>query len=128
MPRGRLRLVRDEHRRTQHARLHQGDHGRVGADCDLSAAAYAGGEGSRPGHDEFLRAIRLDRTLSADEIAGAGERVETVAGRARKARRALRVHSLRLLLDLMPELLVEFGALSRTRRAAPVLPLARRQP
>ena len=45
-----------------------------------------------------------------------------------KARRALRVHPVRLLLDLMPELLVEHRALSRPRRAAAGLALARRQP
>ena len=35
-----------------------------------------------------------------------------------KARRALRVHPLRLLLDRLPELLVERRPLSRPRRAA----------
>src|SRR5262249_23159745 len=36
----------------------------------------------------------------------------------RKARRALRMHSVRMLQHLVPELLVEPGALSRARRAA----------
>ena len=37
-------------------------------------------------------------------------------GGPRKARRALRVHPVRLLLDLLPQLLVERGSLSGTRR------------
>ena len=43
-----------------------------------------------------------------------------------KARRALRVHPVRLLLDVLPELLVEFRALSRAGRFAAGLPLDRR--
>ena len=45
-----------------------------------------------------------------------------------EARRALRVHPVRLLLDRLPELLVERRALPRPRRAAAGQPLARRQP
>ena len=44
-----------------------------GSVSDLSAAAHAGGQGPRAGHDEFLRAIRVDPALSADEIGDAGE-------------------------------------------------------
>ena len=44
----------------------------------------------------------------------------------REARRALRVHPVRLLLDLLPELLVERRALSRPGRAAAGLSLADR--
>ena len=65
LPRGRLRLLRHEHRRHQHARLHQG-HGRdQGHRQDLSAAAHAGGQGPRAGPDELLRAVRLDRAVAA---------------------------------------------------------------
>lgn len=46
----------------------------------------------------------------------------------REARRPLRVHPVRLLLDLVPELLVEQRALSRTCRAAPGQPLGLRFP
>ena len=74
LPRGRVRLLRDEHRRHQHARLHQG-HGRdQGHDQNLSAAAHAGGEGPGAGHDELLRAIRLDRAVAEDHDAGAARR------------------------------------------------------
>ena len=45
-----------------------------------------------------------------------------------EARRALRVHPVRLLLDLLPELLVELGPLPRSRRAAAGQPLAAGQP
>ena len=54
------------------------------------------------------------------------KRVAAVAGGPREARRPLRVHPLRLLLDLLPELLVERGAVPGSRDAAAVLPLDRR--
>ena len=55
VPRGNLRLLRDEHRRNQYARLHQGherDHRRR---QNLSAAAYGGGQGPGAGYDQLLR-------------------------------------------------------------------------
>ena len=45
LPRGRVRLLRHEHRRRQHARLHQARRRHQGHGEDLSAAAPAGGEG-----------------------------------------------------------------------------------
>ena len=51
-----------------------------------------------------------------------------VARRPREARRALRVHPVRLLLDQLPELLVEQRQVPRPRDPAPGLSLARRQP
>src|SRR5580704_8854335 len=44
----------------------------------------------------------------------------------RKTRRALRMYPLRLLLDILPELLVERRSLSRPRRVVASLPLAHR--
>ena len=40
---------------------------------DLSAAAHAGGEGSRAGSDEILRAACLHRALAEDRLADAAE-------------------------------------------------------
>src|SRR6185369_2885937 len=51
-----------------------------------------------------------------------------VAGGPRQARRSLRVHPLLLLLDQLPELLVERRPLPRPRDPAPGISLARRQP
>ncbi len=48
------------------------------------------------------------------------------AGRPRKTRRTLRMYPVRLLLDIVPELLVERRPLSRPRRIAASLPLAHR--
>src|SRR5215472_11988852 len=48
-----------------------------------------------------------------------------VAGRACQARRLVRMHPLRLLLDLLSVLLVESGAVLGPRGAAPSLSLAR---
>ena len=42
VPRRHLRLVRDEHRRPQHARVHAGERRHPRHDQDLSAAAHAG--------------------------------------------------------------------------------------
>ena len=76
LPRGRLRLLRDEHRRHQHARLHQG-HGRDQRHgADLSAAAHGGGQGPGAGPDELLRAVRLDPAVAADHDADAREGME----------------------------------------------------
>src|SRR4051812_48706954 len=49
--------------------------------------------------------------MAADHIAHAAEGMAAESRRSRKARRTVRVHSLRLLLDVVPELLVEFRAL-----------------
>ena len=76
LPRGRVRLLRHEHRRHEHAGLHQGMRRDRRRGEDLSAAAHAGGEGPRARHDQFLRAIRLDRAVAADQIADAREGVE----------------------------------------------------
>ena len=59
-------------------------------------------------------------------IARAGEGMAAVARGTRQARRALRVHSLRLLLDLLPELLVERRPLPGSGGPASGLSLARR--
>src|SRR5580704_12932269 len=49
-----------------------------------------------------------------------------VATGPRKTRRTLRMYPLRLLLDILPELLVERRSLSRPRRVVASLPLAHR--
>ena len=49
VPRGRVRLVRDEHRRREHARLHQGDGRHRRRDRGPAAAPPAGDQGPGPG-------------------------------------------------------------------------------
>ena len=117
LPRGHLRLLRHEYRRHQYARLHQGDERRQRRGAHLSAAAYGGGEGPGARPHQFLRPARLDRAVAADRVADAAHGMEAEPRRPAEARRALRVHSVRLLLDLVPELLVEFRPLSRPGRA-----------
>lgn len=56
----------------------------------------------------------------------AGPRKPPIARRPQEARRAIRVHPLRLLLDVVPVVLVEQRRVPRPRRAAAVVPLARR--
>ncbi len=57
VPRGHLRLLRDEHQRPEHARLHQGlRRARRRRHPDLSAAAHAGGQG--PGDRPDARSMR----------------------------------------------------------------------
>ena len=60
--------------------------------------------------------------------AAAGPRATAIQGGSGKGRSALGVHSVRLLLDQLPELLVEQRSLPRAGGAAGGLPLDRRQP
>ena len=66
LPRGRLRLVRDEHRRAQHARLHPRHRRGRRAGLDLSPAPPGGDQGPGSGPHDLLRAARLDRALAED--------------------------------------------------------------
>src|SRR6185437_15822358 len=93
-----------------------------------SATAHAGREGPRARHVELLRAVRFDPAMAADDVAHAGEGVEADPRGPPQARRALRMHPVRLLLDLVPELLVERRPLSWTGRALASQSLDQRQP
>ncbi len=129
LPGGHLRLLRDEHHRAQHARVHA-RHRRLqrGPDQDLSAAPHAGAQGPGAGSHELLRPARRHRALAADADRRARDRVAPDARRAQQARRSLRVHPLRLLYDVVPELLVERGPVPRPCGPAPGLSLAHRFP
>ncbi len=81
-----------------------------------------------PDMTQLLRAVRLDRAVAEDADADAREGMEAEPRRPAEARRALRVHPVRLLHHLLPELLVEFGPLPWSRGAAAGKPLDRRQP
>ncbi len=81
-----------------------------------------------PDLTQFLCPIFLHPALSADQDGGAGKGMAADAGRPRQAGRPLRMHSLRLLFDLVPQLLVEFRTLSGPGGAAAILSLAGRQP
>ncbi|KAF1854292.1 hypothetical protein Lal_00013137 [Lupinus albus] len=71
--------------------------------------------GARPDrrHDALLQPVSLDQAVPDQRRAAAGEGTPPVAGRARRARRRVRVHSVRELLDVVPELLVEPGQVRR---------------
>ena len=67
VPRGHLRLVRDEYQRPEHARLHQGlRRARPRRHQHLSAAAHAGGQGSGHRPDQFLCPVRRRQAVAAD--------------------------------------------------------------
>ena len=113
----------------QRPRLHHRDRGSEGRDPDHAAAAHGRDQGPRPRFHPFLRPICLDRALAEDQDADAvGQGAAAVARGPGEAGRPLRVHPVRLLLDLLPELLVEFGPVPRPGDPAPGLSLARRQP
>ena len=100
-----------------------------GAVKRLSAAAYAGGQGPGARPHQLLRPARARSSPGCKTATPAPAQGVAAEPRGpREARRALRVHPLRLLLDLVPELLVERRALSRPGRAAAGLSLADRQP
>jgi hypothetical protein len=69
---------------------------------------HFGHQASRPGHDRLLRAVCLHRTLAQNQVANAREGMAAESGGgAASARRPVRVYSLCLLYQGMPELLVE---------------------
>ncbi len=116
LPRGRLRLLRDEHRRHQHARLHQGAWTRSRARCSIYPLP----------HMPVVKDLVPDLTNFYAQHASIEPWLQTTTPTPEKewkqsredraeARRPLRVHPVRLLLDLVPELLVERRALSRAR-------------
>src|SRR5271166_3137441 len=124
-----MRLLRDEYRWPQHVGLPDTDRQpEEGDESDHAPAAYAGLEGSHPRPDRIVRAIRADRALAAVRPAAAGPRAPAIPRGSRQARRFVGVHSLLLLLDRVPELLVESGPLSRPFDPAAVVPVACRQP
>src|ERR1700720_2676408 len=124
-----MRRLRDEPRREETARLSDAN-GRPEErdESDNTAAAYAGAEGSHPRPFRAVRAVRADRALAAKRPAAARSGAPPVAGRARQARRLVGVHPVLLLLDLLPELLVEPGQVPRSLNPVAVLSLACRQP
>ncbi len=100
-----------------------------GAVQDLSAAAHGGGQGPGARPEPGLRAAPQRRALAQGRYAAAaGRGAAAEQGGAEQARRALGVHPVLLLHDVLPELLVERRPLSRPGRAAAGLSLDRRQP
>ena len=93
------------------------------------AAAAAGPAGDpRPDrrHEPVLQAVPLDQAVPRQRLAAAGEGAAAVAGGPRGARRALRMHPVRVLLDGVPVVLVESRQVRRPGRPARGLPLHRR--
>ena len=83
------------------------------------AAAAAGPAGDpRPDrrHEPVLQAVPLDQAVPRQRHAAAREGAAAVARGARGARRPLRVHPVRLLLDGVPVVLVEPRQVRRARR------------
>src|ERR1700761_2709906 len=123
-----MRLLRDEHRRTQHAGLSDTDQEpEGGGESDHAAAAFAGPEGSHSRPDRIVRAVRADRAMAAVGSAATGPRAPAIARGSRQAGWPVGVHPLFLLFHIMPELLVEPGQVSRSVHPSAVLSLARRQ-
>ena len=103
---------------TQRPRLHHRDRGSEGRGADHAAAAHGRGQGPGPRLHPFLRPICLDPAVAEDGDARAvGQGAAAVARGPGEARRPLRVHPVRLLLDQLPELLVELATSSSARRS-----------
>ena len=82
-----------------------------------------------PDLTNFYAQYAVDQAVAADaDAAAAGRRAAAVEGGPGEGRPAVRLHPVRLLLDQLPELLVEQRPLPRAGRAAGGLPLDRRQP
>ena len=85
LPRGHLRLLRDEHRRAEHARLHHGDRRDARATVKIYPLPHMPViKDLVPDLTQLLRAVRLDQALAADRDAAARE------GAAADARRTAR--------------------------------------
>ena len=113
VPRRHLRLVRDEHRRQELARVLEVDRGLQGRRQDLSAAAHARRQGPRAGSHDVLRAVRgREAVARVADAAAARSRAAAVERGSGEDQHAVGVHSLRVLLDVVPELLVERRSLS----------------
>ena len=76
----------------------------------------AGDQGSGAGPLDVLCAAPVDRTVAEDGDAAAGEGMAAEPRRPGQARRPLRMHPVRLLLDVVSVVLVERRTLSRSRR------------
>ncbi|MGY4605099.1 ferredoxin [Bradyrhizobium sp. USDA 4474] len=76
-----------------------------------------------PDLTNFYAQYASGRAVAEDDLADAAEGMAPEPRGPREARRPLRVHPVRLLLDLLPELLVEQRPLSRPRRPASGQPL-----
>src|ERR1700726_3800305 len=92
-----------------------------------AAAAPGGAEGSRRGPLRSLCTIRFDRAVDTNRSTATGSRAPPITRGTRKARRLVGMHSLLLLLDVVPKLLVEPGSLSRPIDPAAVASVAGRQ-
>ena len=84
LPRRRVRVLRDEHRRHQHAGLHQIHCRRQERSAHLSAAASGSDQGSGARPDPLLCAVSRDRTLAEDRHTRARARASAVPRGPRK--------------------------------------------
>src|SRR5438046_2713080 len=95
---------------------------------DLPPAAPAGHQGSDPRPHELLCPVRVDQALAADPYRAASRRrAAAVEGGPGEGRPPLGMHSVRMLLDRLSQLLVEQRSISGAGGAAGGLPLDRRQ-
>ena len=81
LPGGHLRVVRDEHGRTQRPRLHDPDRATEGRGSDHAAAAHGRGQGFGAGPDACIRPICADPAVAEDREPGAVARAAAVARR-----------------------------------------------
>ena len=75
---------------------------------------------------QFFKQYHSIKPYLINDDAAAGEGAPAVAGGPRRARRPLRMHPVRVLLDRLPVVLVESGQVRRPGRTARRLPLHRR--
>ena len=104
---GRVRFRRDEHQRQNGLACLTDVDSRAAADRAASAAWPAGHPRPDRGHDPVLQAVPLDQALPGDQRSSSRARASAVAGGPRGAQRPLRVHPVRVLLDVLPVVLVE---------------------
>ena len=85
LPRGRVRVGRDEHQRQERARLHHQAARAQGAGRAAAAAGPAGDPRPDRRHDPVLQAVPLDQAVPGQRHAAAGEGAAAVARRSARS-------------------------------------------
>ena len=118
-----LWLMRHEHWWWQHSCLSESHRTHFRPNQDLSAASYLRRQGSSARLDQLLQTVQIDPALLEAEDASTRKGESAVDCRPQEAGWLVRMHSMRMLLHLVSELLVEQRQVPWTRRLDAGVPM-----
>src|SRR5690242_4145669 len=81
---------------------------------DLPTPTHLRCEGHRTRSHPILQAIQVNQAIPPEHTSSRRKGIPPIEGRAQEARWSLRMHSLRLLLDILSIILVELGRILGT--------------